>query len=151
MQMKFTWKWLALLALTVAHSTQAGVYKWVDKDGSVHFGDQPPADVKQKAEVKPAPKGIAAPASAAQTGAQDAEFRKRRIDRAEQEKKAEAAEQAKSDKAERCRKMKTSVDEMQSGFRIYDYDKNGQRYYLDDKQAEKAKADAKAAYAKDCQ
>ncbi len=151
MSMKFTLKWLALLALMVAHSTQAGVYKWVDKDGTVHFGDQPPADVKQKSEVKPPPKGVAAPASAAQTGAQDAEFRKRQIDRSEQEKKAVAAQQAKTDKEERCRKMKTSVGEMQSGFRLYDYDKNGQRYYLDEQQAEKAKADAKAAYTKECQ
>ncbi len=151
MQMKFMLKWLAVLTLTLSYSTQAGVYKWVDKDGTVHFGDQPPADVKQKTEVKPPPKGVAAPAAAVQTGAQDAEFRKRQIDRTEKEKKAEAAEKAKSEKEERCRKMKTSLDEMQSGFRIYDYDKSGQRYYLDEKQAEKARSDAKAAYAKDCQ
>lgn len=142
---------MALLALLGTQSTQAGVYKWVDKDGSVHFGDQPPAEVKQKMEVKPPPKGVAAPASGANPAAQDAEFRKRQIDRTEREKKAEAADKAKSDKEERCRKMKTSVEEMQSGFRLYDYDKNGQRYYLDDQQSAKARADAKAAYAKDCQ
>ena len=77
--------------------------------------------------------------------------RMRQADRAEQEKKSATAEKAKADKEERCRKMKTSVDEMQSGFRLYDYDKSGQRYYLDEQQVAKARADAKSAYAKECQ
>lgn len=149
--MKYKWTCFVLLALAMAQMTQAGVYRWVDKDGTVHFGDQPPVDVKQKTEIKPPPKAGVVPATSATPAVQDAEFRKRQADRAEHEKKSATAEKAKADKEERCRKMKTSVDEMQSGIRLYDYDKSGQRYYLDEQQVAKARADAKSAYAKECQ
>lgn len=142
-----------VMALILAPTALAGVYKWVDKDGNVHFGDQPPAEVKQKSEFKatnntplvPAP--TAAPASLSE---KDAEFRKRQIEKSEKEKQGAEAEKLKAAKDERCRKMKTSVDEMTSGYRIYDYDKSGQRYYLDDSQRAKAVDDAKNNYNKEC-
>jgi len=40
---------LTLLALPATAS--AGVYKWVDENGKVHFGDRPPADA-EKQEIK---------------------------------------------------------------------------------------------------
>ena len=50
-------KWILLVALTLAtQGVSAEIYKWVDKDGKVHFGDQPPdADAKaaQSVEVHP--------------------------------------------------------------------------------------------------
>ncbi len=40
---------VALCALPIVAS--AGVFKWVDENGKVHFGDQPPADAVQQ-EIK---------------------------------------------------------------------------------------------------
>jgi hypothetical protein len=51
---------LALAALSAA--VQAEVYKWVDKDGNVHYGDTPPPNVRPKpVNVVPS---VSAPAKA---------------------------------------------------------------------------------------
>jgi len=43
----------AVLLLTVAGSVSgAKVYKWVDQDGNVHFGDRPNTDGAQEMEIK---------------------------------------------------------------------------------------------------
>ena len=142
----------AVMALILAQTSLAGVYKWVDKDGNVHFGDQPPVEAKQKSEIKATGKApaVSAPVAPANLSEKDAEFRKRQIEKSEKEKKGAEAEKLKIEKEERCRKMKTSADEMSSGYRIYDYDKSGQRYYLDDSQRAKAVEDAKNNYNKEC-
>lgn len=142
----------AVLVLILAQLSVAGVYKWVDKDGKVHFGDQPPTEAKQKSEFKAAnkPPAVSAPATPVNLSEQDAEFRKRQIEKSEKEKKGAEAERLKGEKEERCRKMKSAVDEMASGYRMYDYDKSGQRYYLDDSQRAKALDEAKSNYNKEC-
>lgn len=44
---------LALLALSIPFSAAAqGVYRWVDKDGKVHYGDAPPSDNKTVEQKK---------------------------------------------------------------------------------------------------
>jgi len=47
---------ISLMALLFAGSSAAEVYKWVDKDGNVHFGDEQSADTStaEKVEAKPA-------------------------------------------------------------------------------------------------
>lgn len=42
---------VVLLLCTAVYSANAGVYKWVDDDGNVHFGDRPPLH-KESSEVK---------------------------------------------------------------------------------------------------
>lgn len=42
---------LLLLGLALPSAVQAGIYKWVDGDGNVHFSDKPPAEV-QASEVR---------------------------------------------------------------------------------------------------
>ena len=51
---------LAVLAIFLVLSTDnalAGIYKWVDKDGTVHFTDSPPAGTKAE-EVNPIPNQV---------------------------------------------------------------------------------------------
>lgn len=43
--------WIVLLALPLAVSA-AQVYRWVDDQGKVHYGDQPPGSVEGNAEKK---------------------------------------------------------------------------------------------------
>jgi len=45
-----------VLSLSFAEASFAGMYKWVDEDGNVHYGDCPPADCKpEQIEAVPAP------------------------------------------------------------------------------------------------
>jgi glutaredoxin len=39
---------LLLVLLMISPVTQADLYKWVDKNGKVHYGDSPPENVKLK-------------------------------------------------------------------------------------------------------
>jgi glutaredoxin len=43
---------LILAALACTASASAQMYKWKDEKGVVHFGDNPPASAREKAEVK---------------------------------------------------------------------------------------------------
>lgn len=45
--MKNIFLWAGLLALAVASAQAGEVYRWVDKSGVVHYGDNPGAEVQQ--------------------------------------------------------------------------------------------------------
>lgn len=38
--------WMFMVALALASAAHAQTYRWVDKDGTVHIGNQPPPGVK---------------------------------------------------------------------------------------------------------
>lgn len=40
---------LGLIGFVAVPAAGGGVYKWTDKDGKTHFGDQPPADARAEA------------------------------------------------------------------------------------------------------
>ena len=46
--------WLLAALLSGASTATAEVYKWVDEDGRVHFGDRPQAEDAEAIELKPA-------------------------------------------------------------------------------------------------
>jgi hypothetical protein len=124
-------------------------YIWLDEKGTKQFSDMPPpasipssrilkqpgGSAAAKASAETAEEKPAAPARAEPTTAErNADFRKRKTEQAEKEKKAaEEATQAaeKSKNCERAREYQRSLD---SGERIGRIDKNGERAYLSDEQ-----------------
>ncbi len=145
--------WLLLACLIPASAMSAEVFRWVDKDGQVHFGDRPPAGEKATREQLTVSKGAKVAGSTA-TGSsrveQELAFRKRRAERQEQEKKQEDATRLNAKKAEQCNKMRASLTDMESGMRLYDYDASGQRYLLNEEQHGKATAGLRQQIARDC-
>ena len=65
----------ALIIGLVSGPAGADVYRWVDAQGQVHFGDQPPADKEaQRVKIQPAPVSKAsAPAAGSETKASEAD------------------------------------------------------------------------------
>ena len=49
-----TWLWL-MLGVSLSFGATAGVYKWVDEQGQVHYGDRPQADSAQEMKLKAPP------------------------------------------------------------------------------------------------
>jgi glutaredoxin len=45
------WKICCLLLILVAAPLRAEIYKWVDKDGSIHYTDTPPDNQQQSLEI----------------------------------------------------------------------------------------------------
>jgi hypothetical protein len=84
--------------------------------------DSPSASNKEKAPMTTAEK--------------NADFRKRKIEQEEKEKKAADEAKRAADKAKNCDRARTYQRALDSGQRIGDTDKDGERYYLSDEQRE---------------
>lgn len=145
--------------LVLASTSQADVYKWVDKDGKVQYSDQPPltGDAKKlrrksKDAAEPAP---AAPASNAATPAksiadQELEFRKRKGEKEEAEKKQKTdAEMAQKNK-EYCSTLRGDLRLHSDGTRLVRYNDKGERIFMDEKERAVSKQNIEEKLAKDC-
>lgn len=136
-----------ILLLALASSAQAQ-YIWLDEKGIKQYSDMPPPSSVPANRILKQPGGMrapsgpeqnevenAAPPKAAPTFAeQNAEFKKRRMEQAEQEKKT--AEQAKlaADKAKNCDRTRDYLRTLEAGQRIVHTNKNGERAFLTDEQ-----------------
>jgi hypothetical protein len=141
------WNMLAVLtawSLLQAGTAAADTYKWTDKDGKVHYSDQPPPpEAKQSATVKTRkPAATAAPAADGGAPAaapapksyveEEAEFRKRKVEAAEkQAAEAKAAEEA-AVKKRNCEQAQGQVAAFQNGGRITRTSPTGEVDYLGD-------------------
>jgi hypothetical protein len=149
--MRFAPLALCLLALTA----WADLYKWTDEDGKVHYSDQPPpSNIKKTETIKPdkQPAPAAAPASNAAKPAApksaaelEMEFRKRRLQAAEADAKAQKDAQADEEKKRNCKRAQDQVSSMQNGGRITRYGPNGEQIFLTDQEIAKELGEAKKA------
>ena len=156
--MKASWIFLAMLL--AASSATAQMYKWVDKDGKVRYGDTPPPGSKTSSVKAPQSGGAAsAPASGASdakkggpltAAEQEQEYRKRRQEAEKAGKKTEQEQQAKSEKSEGCERTREYLNTLQSGQRIARTNPSGERYYMDENQVAQEVAKAQQAVQQAC-
>jgi hypothetical protein len=149
---------LCLLALPAA----AEMYKWTDEKGKVHYSDQPPpANAKTSETIKVPTPQVAAPAAATpgakpatggpKTAAeQEMEFRKRRLEAAEAEAKAQKDAQAAAEKKRTCDQATAQVTSLERGGRVTRPGPNGEQNYLTDQEIAGALVEARKAQATWC-
>lgn len=137
-------------ALLVPAALGQQLYKWVDSQGKVHYSDRPPTGpVKGEQTIKPPPPGPAPSATGAQSlQEQELEFRKRQIEAQEARTKAEAEAKVKK---ENCDRAQSNLKTYQEGGRIFRYNAQGERYYIDDETRQKEIAKWQQEVAKWCQ
>ena len=130
-------KYLLFLLLLTSTCAFAGITKWVDSDGRVHYSDQPPPPNTQPktlrsdddTQVSQNASGVAAPKTIAE---READLKKAQIakkeaaDKAAQQQAVAAAQQA------NCASAKENLRILQDGTRIRVIDANGQPSYIDD-------------------
>ena len=129
---------IAVLALFLAPLASAQLYKWVDKDGKVHYSDQPPpAQASKQIKVDT---GVSSTAPSAV--ARDKELEKGRQEAADAAKKKDEAERVAKQRAEECDKARSYLKGLEGGGRFVTFDEKGNRTFLEADQiaAEKAKA-----------
>lgn len=139
---------IALLALLAAVAVQAQVYRWVDEQGKVHYGERPPGGAKASpVEDKIAtPQGTANPkADAAQ---QERDFQRRRIEREQKE----AREQRTAEKSKQaCERERSRLATLRNARRVTaGVDDKGDRRYLSDPERTDAIGSQEAAVARAC-
>lgn len=112
-------------------SVQAGVYKWVDKDGRVHYGDKPPLENKANKEMT-----INEKSNAVRGLSHDRlEKRKKLLGAIDEDRKlkkeADVKAKKKKEKLSRqCHTAKDALKNYQQSSYVYDLDKDGNRVVL---------------------
>ena len=163
--MKASWIFLALAL--AASTASAQMYKWVDKDGKVHYGNTPPPGSKTSA-LKGPTSGAAAPGPASSAGdaktsagdakkkgpltsaEQEQDYRKRQQEAEKAGKKAEQEKLANAQRNEGCERTKEYLNTLQSGQRIARTNAGGERYYMDESQVAQEVAKAQQAVQQTC-
>lgn len=119
-------------------------YIWVDENGRKQYSDLPPPPSIPDSRILRQPDAWmpAAPASGPQAepgkpavptlAERDAEFRKRRAERAEQEKKAQEEARVAAENKRHCERVRQHQKALESGVRMVRRDANGEQAFLDD-------------------
>jgi hypothetical protein len=151
----------AALAILLATATvTAQVFKWIDKDGKVHFSDTPPPADAVKGEAKkitisppssggasnvPAPKAVA---ERAKDSAKADE--KRKTEAAEKAKREEETERVAKQNEERCREAKRYLSSLETGQPLVRNNDAGERTLMSDAERATEIARAKTATSESC-
>ena len=147
-----------LAALAFSASASAQLYKWVDKDGRVQYGDNPPPNTKAT-RLKPPPgvPSASAPADAKKDGASknkplspEAAFKKRQQERQEQEQKTGKERADAEQRRAGCDQAQASLRQLQSGQRMSTVNAAGERVFIDDEQRAKEIERAQKSVAEWC-
>lgn len=139
---------LAIAAICLAGSCAfAGdVYKWVDEDGNVHYGDRPTADSERMDIVsRPTdPAAVSARRDKAAVVEPEASPAEEQAAAPEEEKRPTRAErnQQRQEKAEQCAEARERLQRHLVARRMYRVDENGERVYYDDAEIQAAKEKA---------
>ena len=132
--MRFSFSPVILCFLLLSNILYAEVYKWVDEDGKVHFSDKP--------KSKNAKKFIYDPKVIGQENFENnksSKIKKNQPQSTELEikrqKEFETYNRTQTEKQIRyCREARDDLKATQNSQLLYNYDKNGKRYFLDEKQ-----------------
>jgi len=137
-----------LLVLSSANAG-AGLNKWIDANGKVHYSDQPPVGV-EAAPVRAAPAPATAPAASKSYTEREAEMRKARQSQNEAAEKA-ALEQSNTEiEKANCAAAQQTLRSLEQGGRIVEYDEKGERSYLGDSDRQQRIDKAQAEIGKWC-
>ena len=141
---------LALAMLLAAVAAHAQVYRWVDEQGKVHYGERPPAGAKASPveDRLATPPGAPAPQAAPGTAQQERDFQRRRMEREQQE----ARDQKAADKArQQCERERSRLAQLRNVRRIpVGVDEKGNQRYMSDAERADAIASQEAAIAQTC-
>lgn len=152
------WRWLAVVAifstLLVAGSAHAEVYKWVDENGRVHFGDKAPSQQKQVQTLDLPESAPAAPT----VDPSDEERRQRqeRLTRAlaeerlEKERLAAEEKQKAEKKKEYCQRFRNRMKRLEASSQVYSENRDGTVTYWKDKDADRYKAEQRQRFRQEC-
>jgi cell division protein FtsN len=142
---------LFIVALLTAYTAMAEVYKWVDDQGRVSYGDRPQDESpSQRIEVDDAP--TVAPAG----DSMSREEKRRRLLETMQEERYDKQQRRAEEKAERerdhrrCIQYKDRMRQFERASRLYSLDREGNRVYMSSEERDRSTQDLQASINKYC-
>jgi len=143
---------ILLLTLVAPVAANAGVYKWVDENGKVHYGDQPKASqptVEMNIDdTTPAP-------SFYEDNLSREEKRERLLqameeDRLEKQEKRDRQKAENEKNRQKCNRYRDRMRHYERANALYKLDKNGNRVYMSDGERASATKSLRAKINKYC-
>ena len=146
---------LAIIALALTSlNAHAGLNKWVDADGVVHYSDTvPPGITKSETVRSMAGKGQAnAPATVSpkSVAEREAELKKAKQEKEDASQKKSQKDEEAATKKNNCEAARENARALEEGGRIVTYDANGERSYLDDNARAQRLEEARKAVSANC-
>lgn len=151
---------LPFIALLTPEPVVAGVYKWVDENGRVHFGDRPPGQGNSETvTIRPAPRTTPSAstdsASPAANPVASADRIRSYADQLQEERLAREearAEQQQADAERRaaCQQLAARIRNMERISVFYNLDESGEREYLSDAEGDAHRERIRQRYARHC-
>jgi len=135
-----------LLCLLQAPAT-AGIYKWVDENGVVHYGEQPVGDNAEQVNIR-TNETTQTRKIPLKSEEEIAEEEKR--EKAAREKKASEPRISAAEKRSRCKQARHELEVINSRGRLREINKKGEYYYLTEEQRQKRISRAKKDIRKYC-
>ena len=143
----------ALLSLLIQLPSHAGVYKWVDENGQVHYGEQPGNNNAAKVEIRnnetTKARAIKTDEDGKNTKPKDENTTQAEAEPA-QPVEPEKPSISKKEKRRLCQQAKNDYATISSRGRMREINKKGEYIYLDEKQRQQRLAAAKKKQQKYC-
>lgn len=138
----------AVLLGAAAPAPAADVYKWVDEDGKVHFGDRPQGGNAEVMTVRPA----AVPSGGGRARHERTErlLESLKSEREERRDAYAAAEAEKRERKQKCTVAKAELSRRESAAHLFYRDADGNKRVIDGEEYEAAIQEARDAVAHWC-
>jgi Skp family chaperone for outer membrane proteins len=122
----------ALVCAALASPVCAATYKWTDANGRVVYSDIPPqGNVKYETIGAPAP--ASNPNAVQDLAAKDLEMRKRQIDAADRDKKAQEKQAELIKKTEQCQRAESNIRQLSADqIALVRYNEKGEAFVVDE-------------------
>lgn len=143
----------ALSSFLILSSVHAGVYKWVDENGQVHYGERPGNTASERVTIRKnettTPRTVKKTKEDSEKQA-DGENTENADGKPTEPVADVPVEMSKKEKRVLCNKAKSDVAAISSRGRMREVNKKGEYIYLDDKQRQKRLDTAKKKQRKYC-
>jgi hypothetical protein len=130
---------LGVFLALASTASQAILYKWIDENGRVSYGDQPPPGAKP--EKLNASIGPADPNAVRDMATKDAEIKRRQQQRADEAAKTAKDESDGKKKLDQCVQARGRIKTLRNDTAVFRYNEKGEKVMYDAADRERAIAD----------
>ncbi|MGD8380447.1 MAG: DUF4124 domain-containing protein [Gammaproteobacteria bacterium] len=127
---------LVAIGLLAALPAAAAVYRWVDKDGNVHYSDKPVTPQAQRTHIKSRPTDPKQASQSLEDLRNQASDYRQQVQA--QQQSTEDAEKARKEREARCKKAREDLAKILPARKMYKLNDKGERVYQTDDERVKA-------------
>lgn len=127
---------IGMLVMILALTVHAGVYKWVDEQGRVHYGDKPVSGKAKELDIKVSPASTSPAPASSRKDLQQRFLRAREEERKERQQAQAKKKQKRAEARRKCERAKKEYEKYRHASSIYVKGENGERKHLSFKERE---------------